>query len=138
MDSTRRLAKAQYELNSTLRHVTGIPHTGIAMALKALAHRGPMSLTDLAEILAIDRSVMSRHIAWLVDEGHAQRTVDAADRRARTVTLTASGQALHHDLQAELRRRTDHVFGDWDTKDLEGLAHDVSRLAATLSAAAHL
>ena len=66
------------------------------LAILDNVHRGgPLTQTELAARLMLDPAAISRIVAKLRDDGHVQTDVDPADRRARRVSLTASGQQLY-------------------------------------------
>ncbi|MCK8676418.1 MULTISPECIES: MarR family winged helix-turn-helix transcriptional regulator [Streptomyces] len=99
---------------------------GSAAVLSLLAHHGDMRMSRLAELLAVDMSVTSRHVAHVVDRGWVERLPDPDDRRSRMLRLTGAGEEMLDDLG---RRTTDmfaRTLGDWS-------AEDVGRLTALLS-----
>jgi MarR family transcriptional regulator, organic hydroperoxide resistance regulator len=63
-------------------------------ALYALADSGTMTVADLADTLDRSQSATSRLADGLVQRQLIERNQDADDRRQRTLTLTARGQAL--------------------------------------------
>ncbi len=54
--------------------------------------RGPSSLQDLADALALDKSTLSRTADSLVREGFTERVQDERNRRKITLSLTSKGQ----------------------------------------------
>lgn len=77
----------------------GITPSRLAV-LAALGRAGPQRLGCLAEQLGIAAASMSRLADVLQEAGLAQRSIDAADRRAMQLSLTKHGA----DLLAELRQ----------------------------------
>jgi DNA-binding MarR family transcriptional regulator len=75
--------------DATLRD-TGLRITQIAL-LAEIGRRQPLSVTDLAAGVAGERSAVARDLALLGDAGLVTVDVNAADRRARDVALTAEG-----------------------------------------------
>jgi DNA-binding MarR family transcriptional regulator len=73
---------------------------------------------SMAEMLGLDRTMMTYLVDGLEKEGLVIRTPDPGDRRARRVTLTATGESL----LAELRSRVDGV----EQRLLSGLAPDAA------------
>ena len=67
-------------------------HLHLTVALVAAWQ--PIRVTDLAGRLDVERSTVSRRVGELVRLGLVARTVDAADRRAAAITLTAGGEQL--------------------------------------------
>jgi DNA-binding MarR family transcriptional regulator len=87
-----------------------------------------MRMSRLAELLAVDMSVTSRHVAHVVDRGWLERSPDPDDRRSRILRLTASGE----ELLGELGRRTADIFAhhleDWSDDDVGQLNAMLARL----------
>jgi MarR family transcriptional regulator for hemolysin len=97
----------------------------------------PTQVSDVAHALRVDMSVASRQVSQLVDEGLVERTVDAEDRRARTLRLTPRGVDRAQAVEVRLLERTAELFEDWSPADIAGATTTLQRLAATLDRAAH-
>lgn len=111
-----------------------LPHdcpAGSAAVLTLLGRHGDMRMSKLAELLAVDMSVTSRHVAHVAERGWIERSPDPADKRSRIVHLTTSGQ----DRLAELSRRTTELLADrlsdWTTDEVEQLIGLMTRLRAS-------
>src|SRR5689334_15121555 len=63
-------------------------------ALHQIDRKGSLRIGELAEILDVPMQVASRVCLSLFDKGLVERGEDPSDRRARTVSLSRSGQAL--------------------------------------------
>lgn len=61
---------------------------GSASVLTLLSRYGEMRITRLTELLAVDMSVTSRHVAHAVENGWVERLADPSDRRSRILRLT--------------------------------------------------
>jgi DNA-binding MarR family transcriptional regulator len=61
--------------------------------LEHIAQAGAPSVSELADAMAMDRSVMTRNLQPLEREGWVKPLVDPSDRRSRHIVLTAEGQA---------------------------------------------
>jgi len=57
------------------------------------------SLNELAELLGLDKSTMSRTINNLVDSGLAQRELHPDDRRYISIKLTDEGQEIYKNIE---------------------------------------
>ena len=66
--------------------------SGSAAVLTLLVRHGEMRMSKLAELLAVDMSVTSRHVAHVAERGWIERSPDPADKRSRIVRLTPSGE----------------------------------------------
>ncbi len=60
-------------------------------ALVEIGRAGSISLNELAKLLGLDASTMSRTVNNLVTKGMAERELDAKDRRYITIRLTREG-----------------------------------------------
>ncbi|MER7894925.1 MarR family transcriptional regulator [Streptomyces sp. NPDC096046] len=101
---------------------------GSAAVLTLLDRHGDMRISKLAELLAVDMSVTSRHVAHVVDRGWIERSPDPADKRSRILRLTPAGRTQLD----ELSRRTTEVLaerlGDWTEEEVGQLTHLMARL----------
>jgi DNA-binding MarR family transcriptional regulator len=101
---------------------------GSAAVLTLLGRHGDMRMSKLAELLAVDMSVTSRHVAHVAARGWIERHPDPADKRSRILHLTPSGL----EQVQELSRRTTHLLAerlaDWSDEDVAQLIRLMSRL----------
>ncbi|MGW6542555.1 MarR family winged helix-turn-helix transcriptional regulator [Streptomyces massasporeus] len=101
---------------------------GSAAVLTLLGRHGDMRMSKLAELLAVDMSVTSRHVAHVVDRGWIERSPDPADKRSRILRLTPAGLAQLD----ELSRRTTEVLAerlsDWTDEEVGQLTSLMARL----------
>ncbi|MEW2636226.1 MarR family winged helix-turn-helix transcriptional regulator [Streptomyces sp. NPDC048389] len=102
--------------------------SGSAAVLALVNRHGEMRMSRLAELLAVDMSVTSRHVAHVVDRGWLERSPDLDDRRSRILRLTLSGE----ELLGELGRRTADMFAhhleDWTDDEVGQLNTMLARL----------
>ncbi len=101
---------------------------GSAAVLTLLDRHGEMRISRLAELMAVDLSVTSRHVAHVAEHGWIERSPDPADKRSRILRLTPGG----HAQLDELTRRTTEMFArnlaDWSDEDVGRLNALLSRL----------
>lgn len=71
-----------------------------AYPLIRLAHRGPMTIRELAESLGLTHSALSQTVAAMRDEDLVE-TAPGPDARTRVVGLTERGRSLIPFLEAE-------------------------------------
>jgi DNA-binding MarR family transcriptional regulator len=106
---------------------------GSAAVLTLLGTHGDMRISKLAELLAVDMSVTSRHVAHVADRGWIERSPDPADKRSRILRLTPAG----HEQLDELSRRTSHLLAerlsDWSDDDVALLIRLMTRLRASFA-----
>ncbi|MFD7436877.1 MarR family winged helix-turn-helix transcriptional regulator [Streptomyces sp. NPDC059861] len=105
--------------------------SGSAAVLTLLGRYGDMRLSRLAELLSVDMSVTSRHVAHVAGRGWIERLPDPADKRSRILHLTPSGL----DQLDELSRRTTHLLAqrlsDWSDDEVGRLIQLMTRLRAS-------
>ncbi|MFI8004038.1 MarR family winged helix-turn-helix transcriptional regulator [Streptomyces sp. NPDC086010] len=106
---------------------------GSATVLTLLARYGEMRITRLAELLAVNMSVTSRHVTHAVENGWIERSPDPTDKRSRILRLTPAG----HEVLDELTRRTTEMFAhhlvDWSDEEVGQLNTLLSRLRDSFS-----
>jgi DNA-binding MarR family transcriptional regulator len=66
-----------------------------------VVRRGPIGLSELAELEGINPTMLSRITAHLAEEGLLLRTADPSDRRAARVAATAAGRRLRERIHRE-------------------------------------
>jgi MarR family 2-MHQ and catechol resistance regulon transcriptional repressor len=100
--------------------------------LEALLHKGPLSVNALGGKLGLTSGSATTAIDRLVERGLVERTVAAADRRARIVALTRTGRALVARAFAEHELAMDRAvagLGDDERALLVGLLKTLGRQA---------
>ncbi|GHA02343.1 MarR family winged helix-turn-helix transcriptional regulator [Streptomyces echinoruber] len=101
---------------------------GSATVLALLGRHGDMRMSRLAELLSVDLSVTSRHVAHAAARGWIERSPDPADKRSRILRLTPAGRAE----LAELSRRTTRLLAsrlaDWSDDEVGQLIRLMTRL----------
>ena len=99
--------------------------------LRRIAEHEPR-LTELAELLNIDLSVVSRQVRQLEERGLVARVTDPGDRRAATLSLTAAGEKTLTEYRDSQRQRVAKLLDGWSRPDRAALATLLSRLADEL------
>ncbi len=79
-------------------------------AIVEIGRKGTINLNDLAEILGVDKSTMSRTINNLVESGLAARALDDSDRRYVVIQLTESGQKFYENTETGMERYFEGVL----------------------------
>ena len=139
--TTRLLLRAMEELTRSLREASHVMSKqfpcsrGEVPLIRLLARRGALGVGEIAHTMRVDVSVVSRQVSHLVEEGWVERTVDPDDRRARTLRLTADGEALAARMLDVRDGAMQAVFAEWAPDDLDQAAAVLHRIAATIDAA---
>lgn len=102
--------------------------SGSAAVLTLLGRHGDMRMSKLAELLAVDMSVTSRHVAHVADRGWLERSPDPADKRSRILRLTAPGRAQLDELSRRTAELLAERLGDWSDDDVGRLTQLMARL----------
>jgi DNA-binding MarR family transcriptional regulator len=69
--------------------------------LLTIDRRGPIRISEVAELEGLNPTMLSRSVSQLVDAGLVQRTSDSGDRRAAWVSATDAGQRLAARMRQE-------------------------------------
>lgn len=105
---------------------------GTILLMKALL-RGPLRLTDLAAVVELDASTVSRQVRQLEDRGLVERTGDPDDGRASRVAVSDLGRTLLEEGAARSRASVSCLLASWDDAEREQLRVLLARLYADLS-----
>lgn len=102
--------------------------SGSAAVLALVGRHGEMRMSRLAELLAVDMSVTSRHVAHVVERGWLERSPDPDDRRSRLLRLTPAGEGLLDDLGRRTADLFAHHLKDWSDDEVGQLNAMLARL----------
>ncbi|MED1795904.1 MarR family winged helix-turn-helix transcriptional regulator [Brevibacillus nitrificans] len=78
--------------------------------LYELQKRPNIALNELADLLSMDTSTLSRQVHHLVETGMVNRLPDPKDRRYVVLSLTAQGEEQHAQIAAYMERYFANVF----------------------------
>ncbi|MEY2245154.1 MarR family winged helix-turn-helix transcriptional regulator [Streptomyces sp. BF23-18] len=101
---------------------------GSAAVLTLLGRYGEMRMSRLAELLSVDMSVTSRHVAHVADRGWIERSPDPADKRSRILRLTAAGHAQLDELSLRTSRLLSDRLSHWSDDEVGLLIELMGRL----------
>jgi DNA-binding MarR family transcriptional regulator len=107
---------------------------GSASVLALLGRHGAMRIGRLTELLGVDPSVTSRHVAHLTMLGWIDRDPDPADRRSRILRLTSESHTQLAELSDHRSRELAARLTDWSNEEIRRLAQLLSRLRADFDA----
>lgn len=79
-------------------------------AIVEIGRSGSISLNDLADVLGLDKSTMSRTINNLVENDLVVREIDPTDRRYITIRLTAKGVQSFQEIETGMRVYFTQIF----------------------------
>ncbi|NGN69702.1 MarR family transcriptional regulator [Streptomyces sp. A7024] len=109
------------------------PHcsTSSSVVLSLLRHHGELRLGRIAELLDVDVSVASRHLAYCVDRGWIERRCDPADKRSKLLRLSEAGERLLDDISDRYTEALAASLADWPDDDVVRLTELMTRLRAS-------
>ncbi|MGN6525840.1 MAG: MarR family winged helix-turn-helix transcriptional regulator [Burkholderiaceae bacterium] len=107
--SSRRMVRELGFMRPTL---AASPYPASAVhALVELGERGTMAAAEIAQLLALDKSSVSRLLRKLVDAGELREAVDGTDARVKRLSLTARGRRTLAAIEAHARRQVVEALG---------------------------
>lgn len=101
---------------------------GAAAVLHTLDRHGEMRISKLAELLTVDMSVTSRHVAHVTDRGWVDRSPDPDDKRSRILRLTPSGKVQLNELAERYSGALAHYLDGWSDDEIGQLTVLLTRL----------
>lgn len=111
----------------------GTPLDRSAYVLLVTLLERPQRVGELAEVLTLDVSTVSRQVQALEEAGLARREPHPTDRRSSLLVITDAGAVV---VQAHRRARRSlfaEVLGDVPTADLQAVADVLHRLATGIA-----
>jgi DNA-binding MarR family transcriptional regulator len=102
--------------------------SGAAAVLTLLDRNGDIRLSRLAELMAVDISVCSRHVSHVAERGWVERLPDPDDKRSRILRLTAAGHGQVTELARDATALLTDRLGDWSDEDVARLVELMTRL----------
>ncbi len=120
--------------------IAGLSPTRISVLL-GVDRRGPIRISELAELESLNPTMLSRSISSLVEAGLLARVSDAGDRRAAWVQVSDAGHRLAERMRRERTEVVDRGMADLSSEDrrvLERAIPALEALAARLGDGAQL
>ncbi|ARZ68918.1 MarR family transcriptional regulator [Streptomyces sp. HU2014] len=99
-----------------------------AVVLALVQKHGELRMSRLAELMAVDMSVTSRHVTYATEHGWLERHPDPADRRSRLLSLSPDGEALLREVSARYTEALATCLQDWSDDDIGALTGLLARL----------
>ena len=100
-----------------------------------IEHAPGCTATDLMAAMGLDRGHASRLLADLEGRGLLRRKADQADRRARSLTLTAKGRRLLEQVRERTEQRLAGLLEGLSAFDRRELLEAMARVEGILSRA---
>ncbi|MEU9292043.1 MarR family transcriptional regulator [Streptomyces sp. NPDC048275] len=131
----RALTRISYLTGRVRQHerlmaLAGLPLDRAAVALlRQVADTGSLRPSELANLLSVEASHVTRQVQQLEKAGYLTRVPDPDDRRAQRIELTPAGQDAVDRTREASRRGMLVALADWSPEDLRQLATLCHRLA---------
>jgi DNA-binding MarR family transcriptional regulator len=110
---TRELEQHLDNMNQTDCCQCGV-NKGQCFILVEIGRHPGICVKDLAEILKLDKSGISRGIEELVQKGYVNREPSKEDRRCVVLSLTKDGQTRFEKIEADMNIQFEIVFSGID------------------------
>lgn len=105
------------------------------LVLTRLHRRPGASLSELAEMMEVEKATAGRMIDRLVANGWVERRTARNDRRVKRVYLTADAERVHKRIWRVAEATVDAALADLSARESQQLMDLLSRIKATLVAA---
>ena len=103
--------------------------------LRTIQRCGSVQASVAADMLVVDRSVISRQVRQLEELGLVETRTDPADGRARILVLTDEGARRMRSVNPTNRTIMHGLLTSWSVDELESFAAQVERLNQTADVA---
>lgn len=123
-----RLARSLFKASTNYyvpRFALGVPEMRV---LWVISDNAPLASSEVVEIAAMDKALVSRVMQRLVKRGYVADTVDSKDHRKRVWTLTAVGQDVVEKLAQRRQSRQARVLGCITARERKQLNEMLDRL----------
>ena len=124
----RRATRALTQLYDDLMAPSGLRLTQFSL-LRTLAREGTSRMSDLAGMLLLDRTALSRNLDPLVERGLVA-IVPGRDARTREVSLTRAGEKAIHGAEPHWKRAQARVAAKLGTTKLDALIATLREIEA--------
>jgi len=112
-----RLALVTGRLNRRMQAATGGLSHGLLSALAVITKRGPIRLSDLAQLEGVSAPSMTRTVAELEARGCVARRPDPVDGRAVLIVAAEAGTAAILDARSTRAQVVAELLATLDAKD---------------------
>jgi DNA-binding MarR family transcriptional regulator len=126
-----RLALVLGRFSRRLQAATGGLSHGLLSTMAVIAKRGPLRLTDLAQLEGVSAPSMTRTVAELEARGYVVRSPDPVDGRAVLIAAADAGTAAVLDARTSRAQLASQLLATLDETD-------AAAIVAALPALEHL
>ena len=105
------------------------PHSDECPNSHHIGAKGGIRINDIATILHLSQSVISRQVASMEEHGLTSRTPDPQDARATLITLSDKGRTTLQEVTEQHSVFTKEALDTWTDDDIENVTHILARLS---------
>jgi DNA-binding MarR family transcriptional regulator len=98
--------------------------------LALVRSRGPIGLTELADLEGLNPTMLSRVVKVLDERGLVRRMADPGDARAARLAATADGEQVHDRVRASRTKVLTETLGELPPETVDALLAAVPSLEA--------
>lgn len=102
---------------------------GQSHALERLTREGPMTMSEVASALFLEKSSASRLVDGLVKKGYVVRRADPDDGRSVRIEVTKRGRALSERLEEDLVAERSALLADFSDRERRTIVSAMGKLA---------
>lgn len=111
-----------------------LDRAGSALLFKLHVHgEEPLRVSDVAELLGIDTPSVTRKLQQLERLGYVTSVPDPDDKRAKRISLTASGKKTIDRMLVAMNKRLTRLFAGWTDDEVAPFAASLERFAQALT-----
>lgn len=111
---------------------------GVSLAqchlMMELGSLGRMTISQLAEVMKLDKSTLSRTVEGMVQFGLVERTISSEDRRYTDVELTGKGAAIYKSINTSCNSIYEQIFNRIPKEKRDSALEGVALVAAAMQA----
>lgn len=111
----------------------GLEQSGYALVV-VIERLGQAHACELADVMGLDKSTVSRLLASLAHRALIERTTDPTDRRSQVVSLSDHGRARLAAARDEHSADLARVVAGWTSDDIDAAVRLIARLSDGLAA----
>lgn len=101
-------------------------------ALLEIDRHGEMTAAQIGQILALEKSSVSRLAAGLIEAGHVEETANATDRRSKMLRLTTTGRKTVAAIDSYAEKQVSDAMEGLTAEQRQGVAHGLDAYANAL------
>ena len=122
----RRASRVVSQLYAWQMKDLGIKSTQFTL-LTAVRDMAPVSITELASVMVMDRTTLTRNLKPLINAGYL-KVAEGNDRRRRLISITASGTRLHDNAISRWQQAQQQMMDYFGQAAINQLISDLTHM----------